>query len=68
MTVYEALGIDEKSVKKNQSELLKKFDINDFVDAHRQDTEMLSVFNEELDECMASYESSRNNREVSESV
>ncbi len=68
MTVYEALGIDEKSVKKNQSELLKKFDINDFVDAHRQDTEMLSVFNEELDECMASFESGRINREVIESV
>lgn len=68
MTVYEALGIDEKEVEKKKSELLKQLDINDFIDAHRHDMEMLSVIDEELDASVASFESGKLNREEIESV
>ena len=68
MTVDEALGLDEKKIKKSQDKLLEEVDIIDFVDAYRQDVERITVLNEELPDCIAAFRSGKCNREEIEGV
>ena len=68
MTLEEVFGYDENEVEKKQEELLSELDVNDYVEALRQDAEMLTRVNREMDISIANLERGRIDREEAESI
>ena len=62
MTVAEALGIDEETIKQKQAERLLNFEMSDLAEAHKQDAQELKAVHRGLDKHYMKFKNGKTDR------